>query len=213
VPVQSQPDHPLARGADSRALPTLGCFDSYERISNWSSSFLQTGSIPRVPNRHEAVLSPPLRRMQKCTRVHKCVNGTDPTRKFAPSRRLQTMHTSHILWYDCVAFRRHFRGMRKFQIWSQMRPNTATFQSHIGRARRCRPAIPRRNDRALFLRRLCRQLPRHTPVRCHARPIWRYVTGHRVDNELRHLRARLPDRRGCQRFPAPQHLAAVISLG
>ena len=87
------------------------------------------------------------------------------------------------------------------------------FQSHFGRPRRCRPAVSRGNDRALFLHRLRRRLPRHTPIRHHAGPIRRYLARHRVDTELRHLRARLPNRRRRHHFPAPQHLAAVTPSG
>src|SRR5438477_4415471 len=40
-----------------------------------------------------------------------------------------------------------------------------------GRARRCRSAVPRGNDRVLFLHRLCGWVPRDPPVRRHARPV------------------------------------------
>jgi predicted MFS family arabinose efflux permease len=85
------------------------------------------------------------------------------------------------------------------------------FQSHFGRARRCRPAIPRRNDRALFLYRLWRRVPRNASVWRHTRPIRRDVAARRLGAELRRLRARLPGRCRRHQFPAPEHLAALIS--
>ena len=51
--------------------------------------------------------------------------------------------------------------------------------------------------------------PRHTPVRRHTRPIRRDVAARRLGAQLRHLRARLPNRRRRHHFPAPQHLAAL----
>jgi len=85
------------------------------------------------------------------------------------------------------------------------------FQSHLGRARRCRPAVPRGNDRALFLHRLRRRVPRNAPIRRHARPIRRDVAARRLGAELRHLRARLPGRCRRHHFPVPEYLATVIS--
>jgi hypothetical protein len=70
-------------------------------------------------------------------------------------------------------------------------------------------AVPRGNDRTLFLHRLWRGIPRNTAVRRHARPIRRDVAACRLDCELRHLRARLFDW-GCRiNFPAPRHLATA----
>jgi hypothetical protein len=40
-----------------------------------------------------------------------------------------------------------------------------------GGARRCRPAVPRGNDRTLFLHRFWRRVPRDTFVRRHARSV------------------------------------------
>jgi hypothetical protein len=56
-----------------------------------------------------------------------------------------------------------------------------------------------------------RQLPRHTPVRRHARPIRQDIAAPRLGGQLRHLWSCLLS--GCRgdRFPAPQHLTALIS--
>src|SRR5215472_8849402 len=54
------------------------------------------------------------------------------------------------------------------------------------------------------------QLPRHTPVRRHTRPVRRDVAARRLGVQLRHLWARLPCRCRRHHFPAPQHLAALI---
>jgi predicted MFS family arabinose efflux permease len=86
-------------------------------------------------------------------------------------------------------------------------------ESHFGRVDRCRPALPGGNDRALFLHRLWRQLPRHTPVRRHARSIRRDVSARRLGAELRHQRTRLPGRCRGDRFPAPELFATVTWLG
>ena len=82
-----------------------------------------------------------------------------------------------------------------------------------GRARRCRSAVPRGNDRVLFLHRLCGWVPRDPPVRRHARPVRGDIAACRLDCELLHLRTRLPGRRLRHNFPAPEHLATVASLG
>ena len=57
--------------------------------------------------------------------------------------------------------------------------------------------------------RLQRQLPRHTPVRRHARPIRRDFAARRLGGELRHLWPRVPRRCWRHHFPAPEHLATV----
>ena len=87
------------------------------------------------------------------------------------------------------------------------------FQSHLGRARRRRPAVPGGNNRALFLHRLWCRVPRDTSVRRHARPIRRDFAARGLGAELRYLRARLPGRCRGDHFPAPEHLATVTSLG
>jgi predicted MFS family arabinose efflux permease len=87
------------------------------------------------------------------------------------------------------------------------------FQSYFGRAGRRRAALPRRDDRALLLHWLRRQLPRHPPVRRHARSIRRDIAARRLGGELRHLWTRMPGRCWRHHLPAPEHLAAVNSLG
>jgi hypothetical protein len=49
------------------------------------------------------------------------------------------------------------------------------------------PEAQRGDDWSVFLRRLWRRVPRHTPVRRHARSIRRHLTARRLDTELRHL--------------------------
>jgi MFS family permease len=82
-------------------------------------------------------------------------------------------------------------------------------QSHFGCPRRCRPAAQRGNNRAVFLRRFWRRVPRHTSLRRHARSIRRDLAARRVDPELRHLWTCLFGRCCRHDFPVPRRVAKV----
>jgi hypothetical protein len=65
------------------------------------------------------------------------------------------------------------------------------------------------DDRVVFLHRLWRRIPRRAPVRRHARSVRRDIAAGRVDRQLRHLRTRLPSRRGRDDVPAPRRLETI----
>src|SRR6266478_3295423 len=65
------------------------------------------------------------------------------------------------------------------------------------------------DDRVVFLHRLWRRISRRAPVRRHARSVRRDIAAGRVDRQLRHLRTRLPSRRGRDDVPAPRRLETI----
>jgi hypothetical protein len=106
-----------------------------------------------------------------------------------------------------IRTRRRARTVRRCRLHCAVQ----FFESHLGCPRRRRPAVPRGNDRALFLYRLWRGIPRDAPVRRHVRSVRRDIPPRRLDLELRDLWPRLPSRCCRHHFPVPEHLATVIS--
>ena len=83
------------------------------------------------------------------------------------------------------------------------------FESHFGHPRSRHSPAQGGDDRVVFLHRLWRRIPRRAPVWRHARSVRRDIAAGRVDRQLRHLRTRLPSRRGRDDVPAPRRLETI----